>query len=263
MHKGITNFLSAVIITKNEEKNIASCLQSLQGIADEVIVVDSFSTDKTEELCKSFGARFFSRQWEGYAATKNWANEQANSHWIISLDADEVLSEALRKSILAVKNSAGENNNFFYSFHRLTNYCGKWIKHGGWYPDTKTRLFDRRKARWVGDFVHETLHIDDNIQPILLKGDCLHYSFHTIAQHIDNINHYSTLSAQEQFSKGKRSSLSKLIFSPWLSFMRMYFFKAGFLDGKYGFIIAMISAMARFVRYAKLHQMGNQLKIKN
>ncbi|RYD82325.1 MAG: glycosyltransferase family 2 protein [Sphingobacteriales bacterium] len=260
MHKGITNFLSAVIITKNEEKNIAACLQSLQGIADEVIVVDSFSTDKTEEVCKSFGATFFSKEWEGYASTKNWANAQANSHCIISLDADEVLSEELKKSILAVKNSVDENNNFFYSFHRLTNYCGKWIKHGGWYPDTKTRLFDRRKARWVGDFVHETLQIDDNIQPKLLKGDCLHYSFHSISQHIDNINHYSTLAAQEQFAKGKKSSLGKLIFSPWISFMKMYLFKAGFLDGKYGFIIAVISAMARFIRYAKLYQMWNSDK---
>lgn len=260
MHKGKTNFLSAVIITKNEEKNIASCLQSLQGIADEVIVVDSFSTDKTEEVCKSFDTRFFSRQWEGYARTKNWGNEQANSNWIISLDADEVLSEELRKSILTVKNSSPEQNNFFYSFHRLTNYCGKWIRHGSWYPDTKIRLFDRTKARWVGDFVHETLQIDDNIQPTLLHGDCLHYSFHSVAQHIDNINHYSTLAAQEQFSKGKKPSLGKLIFSPWLSFMKMYFFKAGFLDGKYGFIIAVISAMARFVRYSKLYQFWDDAK---
>jgi glycosyltransferase involved in cell wall biosynthesis len=242
--------LSAVIITKNEEKNVAKCLKSLSGIADEIIVIDSFSTDNTQKICEGFGARFFQREWNGYSEAKNFGNKQAKNDWIISLDADEELSPELQNSILGLKKSG--TKHLFYAFNRLTNYCGQWIRHGGWYPDTKVRLFDRKHAEWKGDFVHEKLVYADAIKPIKLSGDCHHYSFNSIAQHVAKENHYSTLAAEARLAKGKKYSLFKLLTSPGITFFRMYFLRLGFLDGAYGFIIAVISAHARFLRYAKM-----------
>lgn len=254
MAKDSKKLITVIIITKNEEKSIPFCLESIKNIADEIIVVDSFSTDNTPEICKSFGVRFFQQAWEGYAQTKNKANKLASYNHILSLDADEVLSPELQKSILDLKNS---DQAFFYKIGRVTNYCGKWIRHGGWYPDVKIRLFDSDKAEWQGEFVHEKLILEDSsIENIpLLKGDCYHYSYHSIAQHVQKVNHFSTLAAQDMYSRGKKFSLFKLVFSPWARFMSMYFIKRGFLDGKYGFIIAIISAFEKFLRIAKLYQL--------
>jgi glycosyltransferase involved in cell wall biosynthesis len=238
-----TKFLSAVIITKNEEKNIANCLESLIGIADEVLVLDSHSTDRTPEICHSFGARLVPVEWLGYAATKNYGNSLASSDWILSLDADEVISPELSESIIHWKAS---ENNHFCSFSRLTNYCGRWIHHGGWYPDIKVRLFDRRSARWIGEPVHETLQYPESTLIEKLSGDLLHYSFHTISQHVSQVNHYSSLAA-----RGKKGGILKMIFSPLWSFIHMYIIRLGFLDGREGFIIAVISGYARFLKYAK------------
>jgi glycosyltransferase involved in cell wall biosynthesis len=242
--------LSAVIITKNEEKNVARCLQSLSGVADEIVVIDSFSIDNTSAICKEFGVKFLQHEWQGYSETKNWGNSQASHDWIISLDADEELSPKLRESILEIKKTGP--GGYFYSFNRFTNYCGQWIRHGGWYPEWKTRMFDRRTARWEGDFVHEKLVFDPGMKPVTLSGDLLHYSIPDIAAHIRTVNRYSSLAAEEQLAKGKKFSVFKLIFSPVATFIQMYFFKAGFLDGLYGFVIAVISAHYRFLKYAKM-----------
>jgi glycosyltransferase involved in cell wall biosynthesis len=257
MAKDSKKLISAIIITKNEEKSIAFCLESIKNIVDEIIVLDSFSTDNTPEICKSFGVRFVQQAWEGYAQTKNKANKLASHNWILSLDADEVLSPELQKSILALKNS---DQDFFYKIGRITNYCGKWIRHGGWYPDVKIRLFDRRKAEWQGEFVHEKLIIQEDVKTDipLLNGDCYHYSYHSIAQHVQKVNHFSTLAAQDMYSRGKKFSLFKLVLSPWARFMSMYFIKRGFLDGKFGFIIAIISAFEKFLRIAKLYQLQRE-----
>jgi len=249
--------LSAVIITKNEAKNVAICLDSLAAIADEIIVIDSFSTDETQEICLKYGVLFFQREWNGYSEAKNYGNAKAANNWILSIDADEALSPELRQSILEIKKSlsAGEPvepPNYFYSFNRLTNYCGQWIKHGGWYPDTKLRLFDRRQAKWQGDFAHEKLEFPDTVKATSLKGDLYHYSFNSIGQHVDKVNKYSSLIAEERLAKGKKGSAFKMIFGPITTFLKFYIIKSGFLDGRNGFIIAVISAYDNFLRSAKM-----------
>jgi glycosyltransferase involved in cell wall biosynthesis len=248
--------LSAVIITKNEEKNVAQCLKSLQGVADEIIVIDSYSIDNTENICKQFGVKFLQKEWQGYSGTKNWGNSQASYDWVLSLDADEELSPKLRESILEIKKTGP--GNYLYAFNRLTNYCGQWIRHGGWYPEWKVRLFDRRTARWEGEFVHEKLIFSKESKPTRLKGDCHHYSFTSIAQHAAKENHYSTLAAEDRLARGQKFSVFKLFFSPIVTFCKMYFLNAGFLDGTYGFIIAKISAHGKFLRNAKMKGTGDR-----
>lgn len=240
--------LSVVIITFNEEKNIGRCLESIQGIADDVVIVDSFSTDATESISKKYNVNFISRKWDGYSATKNFANSQAKYDWVLSLDADEALSEELKKSILKAKEGAELKT---YKFHRLTNYCGSWIKHCGWYPDTKIRIFDRRITKWEG-IIHEKLVIASNQEAILLNGDCLHYSYYTLEQHLLQIEKFSTLAAQNLFEKGKKTSLLQLLFSPLVKFISDYILKLGILDGAAGFTICKISAKHTYLKYSKL-----------
>ncbi len=244
--------LSAVIITKNEEKNIRRCLTSLQGIADEIIVVDSYSTDNTENICKDFKITFIQHQWEGYAATKNWANQQASSDFIFSIDADEEVPAHLRESILKIK--AVPSDNFAYEMKRLANYCGQWIHHCGWYPDTKPRIFDRRECKWEGDFVHERL-VRSNQKPWqLLKGDLNHYSYHSISQHLQKIDNFSSLAAQQRVAKGKKFSMLKLLFAPPFKFLNIYILKLGFLDGLAGLCIAMFMSWHHFLREIKMRK---------
>ncbi|HEX8515383.1 MAG TPA: glycosyltransferase family 2 protein [Bacteroidia bacterium] len=246
--------LSVVIITYNEEKNIARCLASVQGIADDIVVVDSFSTDQTETICRTYGVNFIRRNWEGYSATKNYANSQAKYNWILSLDADEALSAELKTSILKAKEQTVQLS---FKFNRLTNYCGRFIKHCGWYPDTKVRMFDRRTAQWEGT-IHEKLVIREGI-PVHLKGDCLHYSYYTIEEHYRQSDKFSTLSAESLFAKGKNASFLKMIFSPAVKFISCYIFKLGILDGNAGFTVCKIMASSTFSKYAKLRKL-NALK---
>jgi glycosyltransferase involved in cell wall biosynthesis len=246
--------LSVVIITLNEERNIGRCLQSVEGIADDVVVVDGGSTDRTEAICLEYGGRFISHPWMGFAETKNFANAQAKYPLILSLDADEALSEKLKASVLAVK--AGESVNTAFNMNRLTNYCGKWIKHCGWYPDTKIRLFNRDHARWTGKVIHEKLTTDPGTGLKHLEGDILHYSYYSIAGHIAQANRFTDLTAEEAFREGKRSGMLQILFKPPVKFIRDYFFKLGFLDGYYGFIICRISAQATFYKYIKLRQLN-------
>jgi glycosyltransferase involved in cell wall biosynthesis len=240
--------LSVIIITFNEEKNIGRCLESIQGIADDVVIVDSFSSDATESISKKYDINFISRKWEGYSETKNFANSQAKHDWILSLDADEALSEELRKSILKAKE---EKELKIYKFHRLTNYCGSWIKHCGWYPDTKIRIFDRRITKWEG-IIHEKLVINSDQNAILLKGDCLHYSYYSMEQHYMQAQKFTDIAAKELFDKGQTASIIKLMISPAVKFIRDYFINLGFLDGEAGYIVCRISAYATYLKYKKL-----------
>jgi glycosyltransferase involved in cell wall biosynthesis len=242
--------LSAVVITYNEEKNLGRCLGSLQGVADEVIVVDSNSTDGTVAIAQQYKAKIYQRDFDGYGQQKNYATQQATNDWVLSLDADEELTDELRNSILAVKAAPGHD---VYQMPRLTNYCGQWIKHCGWYPDKQTRLYNRTKGRWVEQKVHEYWqHSDKNAPKGLLAGDLLHYSFATINDHLKKIEKYSELGAQEAIAKGKSASLLKVWFSPVWHFISEYIFRLGFLDGYYGFVICRLSAYASYTKYSKI-----------
>lgn len=250
--------LSAVIISLNEERNIGRCIDSLLGVADEIIVVDSGSTDKTEAISKEKGARFVFNEWKGYIEQKNFADGLAKYDYILSIDSDEALSNELRNSILKAKEHFEADA---YEMNRLTNYCGKWIRHGGWYPDRKLRIFNRIKFEWGGERIHEHMvRKVENTHVAMLEGDLLHYSYYDIAQHIAQANHFTDMTAALAFEKGKSASMIKIIFSPMVKFMRDYIIRLGFLDGYYGYVVCRISAQATFMKYAKLRQMRNDKK---
>lgn len=243
------NKISAVIITLNEERNIKRCLESLVPVVDETVVVDSFSEDATREICAEYHVNFVSHPWEGYVATKNYANSLASNDLILSIDADEALSPELAESIRKIKNEPMEDKVF--SMNRLMNYCGRWIRHGGWYPDTKIRIFDRRTVQWTGQKVHETLNIPKGTLTVHLDGDLLHYSFYTPEEHRLQMEKFATLSAEEMVAKGKRPSLFSAYLHTGWKFLRDYVFKAGFLDGSAGWTIAQNNAHGVWYKYLK------------
>ncbi len=240
--------LSVVIITFNEEKNIRKCLDAVCNLSDDIIIIDSFSTDATQEICESFdNLRFIKHKWEGYSKTKNFGNSLAKYDYILSLDADEVISEQLAASIGKI-----DKLQDAYEFNRLTNYCGSWIKHCGWYPDKKVRIFNKKELYWEGDFVHETLVIPAATKINFIEGDLLHYSYHNVGEHYAQIENYSSLHAQKMKQSGKKSSVLKLYISPIFKFFRTYVLQGGFLDGKAGFLVSKISAKAVKLKYQKL-----------
>lgn len=242
--------ISAVIITFNEERNIKRCLESLQGIVDDIVVVDSYSKDRTKEICESFDVRFVEHVFEGHIEQKNWAITQAKYPYILSLDADEALDEKLKQSILEIKQNWEADG---YSMNRLTNYCGHWVHHCGWYPDTKLRLWDSRKGAWGGTNPHDKYELNDkNAKTIQLEGDILHYSYYTLEDHYKQVEYFTTILAKAQYEKGKKAPFITLIFSPIVKFIKDYFIKKGFLDGKIGFRICRISAFATYTKYRKL-----------
>lgn len=230
--------ISAVIITLNEEMNIRRCLTSLQGVADEIIVLDSNSTDQTAAICTEFGVRFVLQEWLGYAQTKNHGHSLAQFPYILSMDADEALSPELRASILAEK----EKLNGVYAFNRLNHYAGHPVKSCGWYPDRKIRLFPKGKAAWTGEFVHETLE-PDPAEPITwLPGDLLHYTYSSVEDHWRRAEKYARLAAKKIALSGKKGLGFKMVFSPIFRFIKMYFFQGGLFGGKYAFMVARITA---------------------
>ncbi len=244
--------ISAVIITLNEEKNIARCLRSLQGIADEIVVIDSYSTDKTAAICKEFGATFILNPFGGHIEQKNFAVESAAYPLVLALDADEALTDELKASILEVKKNRTHDA---FHFNRLTNYCGHWVKYAGWYPDVKLRLWDKRKGKWGGTNPHDKVMMDKNASTAFLKGDLLHYSYYNISQHITQTNSFSTIAAREAFRKGKKSPTAKIVLNPLFTFIKKYFFQRGFTGGWYGFTICIISAFGKFLKYVKLKEL--------
>jgi len=254
--------LSVIIITFNEEKNIERCLLSLQDVADEIIISDSYSTDRTEEICKQFDVKFYQQEWAGYSAQKNNANNLATNNLIFSIDADEALSEKLKLSIKEIKLSAKKGSA--YKINRLTNYCGNWIHHCGWYPDTKLRIWYKNEGSWEGE-LHEKIVFENEPQTSILNGDLLHYSYYTLDDHYKQVEKFTDIAAKDYFDKNKKVSLLKIWLSPVFKFIRDYFFLLGFLDGKSGFRISYISAGANFKKYNKLrkmHQLAN-VKIQN
>lgn len=246
------NKISAVIITFNEEKNIERCLKSLSGIADEIIVLDSFSTDKTPEICKKYDLRFEQHVFDGHIQQKNRAMNMTKYDYVLSLDADEFLSDELKISILGAKNSLDFDA---YYFNRLNFYCGQPIKHGAWYPDRKIRLWNKKKGQWGGKNPHDTVILQNPENKKYLTGDLMHYSFVSVNQHLDQINKFSSIKAKNDFDKKKKPSILKIIFKPVYKFIVGYFFRMGFLDGFYGYVIARNSMHAEFLRHVKLKEM--------
>jgi len=250
--------ISAVIITFNEERNIERCLKSLEGIVDEIVVVDSFSKDKTKVICEKYVVKFVEHAFGGHIEQKNFAITQASYPYVLSLDADEALGEQLKKSILSAKNNWVYDG---YSMNRLTNYCGSWIKYCGWYPDTKLRLWDSRKGEWGGDNPHDKFEFrskENTISP--LKGDLLHYSYYTLDDHFKQVKYFTDILSEAQFKKGKKAPLVVLVFSPIVKFIKDYFIKLGILDGWAGFKICSISAYATFTKYRKLSELIKRAK---
>jgi glycosyltransferase involved in cell wall biosynthesis len=244
--------LTVAIITYNEEKNIGRCISSVQSIADEILVVDSFSTDKTESICVEMGARFVKNPFIGHIEQKNFALELSTHDYVLSLDADEALSPQLLAEIKKVK----ENFHFDgYRFNRLTNYVDQWIYHCGWYPDTKLRLVKKSKAKWLGTNPHDILTMNDNLASADLSGDLYHYSYSSIAEHVTQTNKFTSIAARAAFNNGVRSTLFKIISRPILKFLRDYFFKLGLLDGRYGFIICAINSLSALLKYSKLYDL--------
>jgi glycosyltransferase involved in cell wall biosynthesis len=242
--------ISVVIITFNEERNLARCLDSVKDVADEIVVVDSNSTDNTVVIATGYNARIIQHPFLGYGEQKNFATQQAANDWILSLDADEALTPELRESILEIKNGPEFS---VYQVSRLTNYCGKWIKHCGWYPDKQTRLYDRTKGKWEEKKVHEYWRLDSDKDPGgNLKGDLLHYSFRSINEHLTKIEKYSELAARESVENGKNATLFKIFFFPKWHFINEFIIQLGFLDGFYGYTICRLSVYATFLKYSKI-----------
>jgi glycosyltransferase involved in cell wall biosynthesis len=251
--------ISLVIIAYNEQDNILRCIRSAREVVDEVVVVDSFSTDKTKERCLAEGVRFIEHPFEGYTAQKNVATSLATHNLILSLDADEALSDTLRQEIAHIKANLQAPA---YEMNRLTNYCGHWIRHTDWYPDRKIRLFDRTQACWTGQNLHETVALNSPGQVVWLKGDILHYSYHSIGQHIAQFNRFTDIGAQEAFEKGKKASLLKILLNPVWKFFQSYMLRLGFLDGYYGLLVCAISAFATFAKYIKLRELHQHQKVR-
>jgi len=245
--------VSAVLITYNEAGNILRALRSLERLADDIVVVDSCSDDGTPELCRDFGARVYSRAWTGYSSAKNWGNSLARHPWILSIDADEEVSEALRKSLLCHLETPWTPETVF-SFNRLTSYCGHWIRHSGWYPDRKIRLWHRDFGQWEGD-IHETLVFRGTPQQIHLKGDLLHYSFPSEEDYLRQRAKFAALSAKSMYHNGQKAGLLKLWLSPVVRFLRDYLIRGGLLAGGNGLKICRMNAGAVSMKYRTLRSL--------
>jgi len=249
--------LSVVIITYNEEKYISSCLESIKDVADEIVVVDSFSEDRTQEICSEYGAKVLKHHFIGHIEQKNWAFSQTSFPHILSIDADELVSDTLRKSIIETKQNWKHDG---YYFNRMNNYCGKWIKHGGWYPDQKLRLVDKRKGSWTGINPHDKFELVPVSKKQKIAGELLHYTYSSISEHLKQINRYTEIIATSYFHEGIRSNLLKVIFNPTWKFFRNYFLRLGFLDGFFGIVLNSNIAFETFLKYIKLMQITNQYK---
>jgi len=247
--------LSIVIITYNEEKNIQRCLDSVRAFADEIVVVDSFSTDNTKKICQDYGVRFIEQSFLGYIEQKNFALDQATHDYVLSLDADEAVSDTLATSIRSAKE---HTNADCYKMNRSASYAGKWIKHGTWYPDTKLRFFNRRKARWGGVNPHDKVIAEPGATVSFLKGDLLHYTYASIEEHITQMNRFTSIQAEAMLTSGKKASIIKILVNPAVAFFSSYIVKRGFLDGRDGLLIAKANAFATFLKYMKLWHLQHQ-----
>lgn len=248
--------LSAVIITYNEERNIERCLQSLIHVSDEIVVVDSFSTDRTKEICTRFNVRFIEQKFLGYIEQKNFALQRATFDYVVSLDGDEALSKTLQKSILNLKSDWKFDG---YYCNRYNNFCGQWIKHSDWYPNKKLRVFDKRKAKWCGINPHDNVQLNnENAETGFIKGDILHWTYSTYAEMEAKTEYFSTIASKAYFEKKKTAPLIKLIWNPFWAFFKAFFLRLGFLDGLNGLRICYQTGKITYLKYKKLRHLRKQ-----
>ncbi len=252
--------LSVGILTFNSENHIEKVLKSVQGIADEIVVLDSGSTDRTLEIVKSFRAKIFYRKFDNFVSQKNHLLSLCSCEWILFLDDDEVVGEELKREILFLKQKPSCELCDGYYVNRLTNYLGRWIRHA-WYPDWQLRLVKKEKAIWRGGEVHEFLEVSG--KKCFLKGFLYHYSYDSISQHLNKVNLYSTLYARSAFNRGKRFSILKFLLSPLFAFLRRFLLKRGFLDGFEGFVLSVMASYYTFLKYLKLWELERNEKTRS
>lgn len=243
--------LSVVIITYNEAANIGRCLESVKQVADEIVVVDSFSTDDTRAICESYAVRFVSRAFAGHVEQKNFAVAQASYTHILSIDADECLSPELRDSILAIKTAWQKDG---YLINRLTSFCGSWVRHSGWYPDRKLRLFDRTRGRFAGINPHDRFEMFSGATTGRIDGDLLHFTAESVQAYKSKLQRYAGIAAADMFRNGKSISILMLYVKTASSFLKHYFLQLGFLDGAIGWKICVMSAGYTYHKYRLLLQ---------
>lgn len=244
--------VSAVIITKNEAHIIGATLKSLDAVVNEIVIVDSGSTDETVTICKSFGAHVIETTWDGYGANKNKGIDAAVNDWILNIDADEALDETLRHSI---QQAHLQDENTVYEFNFKNFFCSKWIRFGEWAGDKHVRLFNRKKVRWNSAAVHESLSIDSNTVAVQLKGNILHYTTKDMDEYITKTVAYAKLNAQKYFAQGKKAGFFKLWLAPGFTFFQHYVLRLGFLDGWEGFLIAKTTGWYTFLKYSFLKEL--------
>ncbi|MFB6347606.1 MAG: glycosyltransferase family 2 protein [bacterium] len=240
--------VSACVITLNEEGNIGRCLRSLQWV-DEILVVDSGSDDDTVEIAESLGARVLYNDWPGYRDQKQFAADNAKNDWILSIDADEEVSNELRKSINTTVGDSPDPRTS-YKVNRKCQFLGRWIEHGSWYPDWVLRLFNRRKTEWVGGDLHEHVQPTETVE--FLDGNLYHYPYENISENVEYGNYYSAIQSRELHRKGRSSGLFTALGHGSFKFFKDYILKRGFMDGMPGFVIATIGSFNVFLKYAKL-----------
>lgn len=240
--------LSVIVITKNEERNIADCLESVRW-ADEIVLVDAESTDSTVEIARKHNAKIFIRAWRGFSQAKQFALEQTTHRWILWIDADErvtpELAEEIQKCVRADREDIGG-----YRFARRAYFLGRWIRHCGWYPGYVVRLFKKDTVRFTDDDVHEQIEVPGRIET--LHHDLLHFTDNSLEHYFNKYNSYTSLAANQMMESGKRVSIADLLLRPGFIFLKMYLLKLGFLDGMRGFILCKLSASYVFTKYAKL-----------
>lgn len=247
--------LSVVVISKNEERNIRRCLESV-AFADEIILIDSQSVDNTRNIAEEFGAKIYSPEWNGFGPAKQEGVRRASHNWILSIDADEVVSPELKDEIIKILGAESKFSGYYVP--RCTNFIGRWIRHSGWYPDYVLRLFDKTKGNFNDAYVHEKVVVSGETDR--LKNDLLHYSYPTMEDYFDKFNYYTTVGAEELYKKGKKASWGKILIKPLAQFIKQFILKAGFLDGVEGFLISFLSAVAVMVKYTKLRALNNTMK---
>lgn len=247
--------LSAIIITKNEEANLERCLRSVAWV-DEIVLVDSQSTDRTIEIAQKFKARVFSPEWKGFGATKQYALDQAQGDWVLSIDADEEISFTLKSEILQLLETEPPLAGYFIP--RKTQFLGKWILHSGWYPDFVLRLFKKSSGRFTDVLVHEQIEVDG--QTGRLHNPMMHYSYPTLEDYTRKLDNYSTLGAQELFESSRSPTPYKMAIRTFISFLRKYIIQRGWRDGWEGFLIAYLTSTGTLLKYAKLRQLRVEAK---